>query len=42
MALPIDYRGIRVWHVHGDLSGNWRELQKRAWREGAPLDAAVR
>src|SRR5262249_48038658 len=30
---------IRVWHVRGDLPGNWRELQKRAWREGAPLDA---
>ena len=39
MALPMDYRGIRVWHVRGDLPGNWRGLQKRAWREGAPLDA---
>src|SRR5215471_9647068 len=39
MALPMDYRGIRVWHVDGDLPGNWRELQKRAWRESAPLDA---
>ena len=39
MALPMDYRGIRVWHVRGDLPGDWRELQKRAWREGAPLDA---
>src|SRR5215472_4472838 len=35
----MDYRGIRVWHVHDDLPGNWRELQKRAWCEGAPLDA---
>ena len=34
MALPLDYRAIRVWHVRGDLPGNWRELQKRAWREG--------
>src|SRR5215472_13024181 len=25
-ALPMHYRGIRVWHVHGDLPGNWREL----------------
>src|SRR5215831_1033894 len=39
MALPMDYRAIRVWHVQGSLPGNWRELQKRAWREGAPLDA---
>ena len=39
MALPMDYRGVRVWHVHGELPGNWRGLQKRAWREGAPLDA---
>ena len=39
MALPMDYRAIRVWHVRGDLPGNWRELQKRAWREGAPVDA---
>ena len=39
MAVPMDYRGIRVWHVGGDLPGDWRELQKRAWREGAPLDA---
>jgi len=39
MVLPMDYRAIRVWHVRGDLPGNWRELQKRAWREGAPLDA---
>ena len=39
MALPLDYRGIRVWHVRGDLPGDWRELQKHAWREGAPLDA---
>ena len=38
-ALPMDYRGIRVWHVCGDLPGNWRELQRRAWREAAPLDA---
>src|SRR5262249_6120207 len=36
---PWSYRGIRVWHVRGDLPDNWRELQKRAWREGAPLDA---
>jgi len=35
----MDYGGIRVWHVQGDLPGTWRELQKRAWREGAPLDA---
>ncbi|HKD39852.1 MAG TPA: hypothetical protein VKB87_06125 [Myxococcaceae bacterium] len=35
MALPMDYGGIRVWHVQGDLPGTWRELQKRAWREGA-------
>jgi len=39
MALPMDYRGIRVCHVHGDVPGDWREMQKRAWREGAPLDA---
>ena len=41
MALPMDYRAIRVWHVRGDLPGNWRELQKRASREGAPLDALI-
>jgi len=35
----MDYRAIRVWQVRGDLPGKWRELQKRAWREGAPLDA---
>jgi len=35
----LDYGANRVWHVRGDLPGNWRELQKRAWREGAPLDA---
>jgi hypothetical protein len=35
----MDYRGIRVWHVRGSSAGNWRELQKRAAREGAPLDA---
>jgi hypothetical protein len=39
VALPLDYRGIRVWHVRGDSAGNWRELQKRASREGAPRDA---
>jgi hypothetical protein len=35
----MDYRGIRVWHARGDSAGNWRELQKRAAREGAPIDA---
>ena len=35
----LGYRAIRVWHVHGELPGNWRELQRRAGRQGAPLDA---
>src|SRR5215471_11275725 len=39
MVILMDYRAIRVWHVRGSLPGNWRALQKRAWREGAPLDA---
>ena len=26
-------------HVRRNSAGNWRELQKRAAREGAPLDA---
>ena len=39
MALPMHYRAIHVWHVRGDLPGDWRELQKSAWREGTPLDA---
>ena len=38
MAAAMDYRGIRVWHVRGGIAGNWRELQRRAAREGAPLD----
>ena len=39
MPIPMDYRGIRVWHVRRNSAGNWRELQRRAAREGAPLDA---
>jgi hypothetical protein len=39
MAIPMDYRAIRVWHIRGGSPGNWRELQKRAAAEGAPLDA---
>jgi hypothetical protein len=35
----MDYRGIRVWHVRGGSAGDWRALQKRAAREGAPIDA---
>jgi hypothetical protein len=35
---PFDYAGIRVWGVrNGDHS--WRELQKRAAEESAPLNA---
>jgi hypothetical protein len=34
----MDYRGIRVWHVRGCSAGNWRKLQERAAREGAPID----
>jgi HD superfamily phosphodiesterase len=36
---PFDYHGIRVWHVPHDTAGGWSELQKRAAREGAPIDA---
>jgi hypothetical protein len=36
----MDYTGIRVWHVwNGAPGAGWRELQKRAAREGAPVDA---
>ena len=37
---PFDYDGIRVWAVrNGTPPADWRELQKRAARESAPLDA---
>ena len=35
---PFDYAGIRVWGVRNG-GDSWRELQKRAAEEGAPLDA---
>jgi len=37
---PMDYAAIRVWHVsRGAGAADWRLLQRRAAREGAPIDA---
>jgi hypothetical protein len=36
----MDYAGIRIWHAWSSTLGHyWRELQKRAARESAPIDA---
>ena len=36
----MDYAAIRVWHVlRGKEADSWRALQKRAAKEGAPIDA---